>query len=884
MLLKKSSENYSINSHSYFKSFKKKIKKLSSINKKSSQLFVSTVIILFIGLFVGVILQRNYGFSNLVAKPILTDSFGIVKRQIYSNFVSPEKLFIDIDHNSLMKLNFNRLKSIEAGTTHGMENEWISVLINSNDKSYKAKLRLKGGMADEHLGDKWSFRLKLKGKNTVLQMKEFAVMGPLRRNLIGEWFIREVYKNEGLISRKYIFANIIINGEDKGIYVLDERYDEGMLSHNERKLGPVIKFEAEPIFANNIPGDKYKDFYHSAEIETFNHKKFLQNKELAAYDKQARYLLEKFRLQELSTSEVFDTDLLAKWFAIGNVMGAWHGFGIFNMRFYYNPVTSLLEPVPDDNFNERSYNYANNERLYSLADIYNDKFAPFLRQVFSDISFTKKYIYHLNRVSKESYLDGLFSRYSNEIDHFSYILARDYPLYNFYRESKENIYSNAERIRNVLADKYALKAYLEEIDSEEKIQVSLQNRGYLPLEILYLEDKNGNLFKPLKNQKKILNGRYSSQNENIIKIEFEPNIISKKKVDKFSLIYRVLGLEKNKSIDVFSYPLFDAKKPNIDFIRKQPNFKDFAFIDHDEDKKIINFKTGNWVVEKDIVLPSGYKVNFPEGSSYDFINSSMILSFSPVFMNGKKENRINFFSSDKTAQGITILSAGKESILNHVSFESFGRPIKGDWFLSGALNFYQSPIIMKHVQLKNNVNGDDFVNIVRSTFELSNLTIENAYADALDIDFSNGQISDSKFISCGVMDKGGDCIDFSVSKVELNNIYIDSSSDKGISVGEASNISGQNISISKANIGIANKDKSSLKISKLSIDSSDVGVAVFTKKNQYGKAYASLKDIKLKNIKYPYLVDKNSILLIDDETIETTSEDLRERFYPSNEQ
>ena len=67
----------------------------------------------------------------------------------------------------------------------------------------------------------------------------------------------------------------------------------------------------------------------------------------------AKDLMEKFRLGELKTSEVFDVELLAKWFAVGDVMGAWHGFSFNNMRFYFNPITGKFEPVPDDDYNER---------------------------------------------------------------------------------------------------------------------------------------------------------------------------------------------------------------------------------------------------------------------------------------------------------------------------------------------------------------------------------------------------------------------------------------------------------------------------------------------------------------------------------------------------
>ena len=47
-------------------------------------------------------------------------------------------------------------------------------------------------------------------------------------------------------------------------------------------------------------------------------------------------------------SKVFDTKLLAKYWALCDLFDALHGLIYFNLRFYYNPITGLLEPVHYD--------------------------------------------------------------------------------------------------------------------------------------------------------------------------------------------------------------------------------------------------------------------------------------------------------------------------------------------------------------------------------------------------------------------------------------------------------------------------------------------------------------------------------------------------------
>ena len=64
--------------------------------------------------------------------------------------------------------------------------------------------------------------------------------------------------------------------------------------------------------------------------------------------KKAISLLEGFRRRELKTSDVFDVKQMAKYFAVADLCGAEHATRWHNVRFYYNPVTSRLEPIGFD--------------------------------------------------------------------------------------------------------------------------------------------------------------------------------------------------------------------------------------------------------------------------------------------------------------------------------------------------------------------------------------------------------------------------------------------------------------------------------------------------------------------------------------------------------
>ncbi|MDB9824930.1 CotH kinase family protein [Alphaproteobacteria bacterium] len=836
------------------------------INKKT--LLLALIVLFIISAFTaGVIAQRNYGFSNIIAKPIILDSPGIIKRKILSNFTNPEILKIDLKYEDHMKLMFNLDNALSSGTTRNVENEWIDVGVQNQSDSYKGKVRLKGAIAEQHLvGKKWSFRLKLKKEDTIFGMREFAVMSPIRRNFLGQWFIRKVYEKEGLVTRKYNFINLILNGENKGIYVVDERYDKIMLERNQRKEGPVMKVDAIPLHADESPN--YDNYYLSMDLTAFDLDELLEKDITRNQFFTAKDLMEKFRLGELKTSEVFDVELLAKWFAVGDVMGAWHGFSFDNMRFYFNPITSKFEPVPDDDYNERSLNYSADFRRFRLNDTYNNSL--FLRNLFTDNIFVEEYMKQLVKISDNEYLDELFNNFNDEIKRLSNILAKDYPLYNFLSESKKNIYNNASFLSKKLYFHKGVQSHLKNIQRDESIEITIANNHSIPMEILYISDKFSNIYKPLSEERLIINSREFmkpvSHTSHFFKLSSKGNKRSEDFSD-LSIAYRVIGTKKLLTTEIFSYKEFIKNNAQLDFIREKSNINDFTFLDWDKHNNEIKFKKGNWQISSDLIVPANQKLIIPQDVNIDLINSSMILSYSPVLITGSEDNFIEIYSSDNSGQGITLLNSKKKSLIKYVKFNGLSNPDKNGFKLTGVVNFYQSPIHFHETHFKGNLRGDDYLNIIRSDFSITNSSISNTFSDAIDIDFSNGLIRDSFFLNCGIGNNNGDCIDLSGSIVNLKSVNINQASDKGISIGEHSNVNVNDTSISQSNVALASKDFSEVIVNNLLLSNSTAGISVFQKKPEFGPASVIINGIEINEVINPYLVEESSFLSVNNKIV-----------------
>lgn len=147
--------------------------------------------------------------------------------------------------------------------------------------------------------------------------------------------------------------------------------------------------------------------------------------------------------------------------------------------------------------------------------------------------------------------------------------------------------------------------------------------------------------------------------------------------------------------------------------------------------------------------------------------------------------------------------------------------------LMGAVNFYNVNISLKNVYF-NQIFSEDALNIVSSNnFKINNIYFNKINSDAVDIDFSTGQIENiyTKQIN-------NDAIDFSKSYVILKNIFADEVGDKIISAGENSKIEIQNLFGTNSYIGVASKDGSNVFLKDFKFNDNKYNFASYIKKKR----------------------------------------------------
>ena len=114
-------------------------------------------------------------------------------------------------------------------------------------------------------------------------------------------------------------------------------------------------------------------------------------------------LLESFRNKESKVDEVFDVDQMAKLMALRAIFGSTE-FDVDDMKFYYNPITNLLEPISKEvHSNAIRFISGYNPWVFRADNLSISWQKPFLDLLYKDKSFYKKYLNELNNYSSNQY-------------------------------------------------------------------------------------------------------------------------------------------------------------------------------------------------------------------------------------------------------------------------------------------------------------------------------------------------------------------------------------------------------------------------------------------------------------------------------------------------
>ncbi len=850
------------------------------INIPKTRLTILVCILIFgTGFYLGGYTPAPASLNSQV-KAVSSANLALLKNYVRGKMSQPRKMTIDIAHKHYQFLEFKRAQALQQGKLIKDEASYVPAWVTVDGKSTQVRIRLKGGGTDHLEGDKWSFRIKVKGKEAIWGMRRFSIQSPKRSGWAHEWVMYEWFRKEDLISLRYDFIDLTINGKRLGIYALEESFSKELIENNQRREGPILKWD-ESLFVDKrktTRGDMQdeEDLFNAADVLSFSTTKIFSDDSLRDNFLKGRQMLFALRKGEARLADVFDVERAAKSFAILRIINALHGARWKNCRFYFNPVTSKMELIAYNAYGPYPILTIrkNSMPLYTAVrqNLFKWVTRSWFNLMFSDAEFVKHYFAALDRFTSPGYLESFFKEIRPDLKRVESYIFKDEPS----RSIRIPVYfHNRDFIRASLYPKLPLKAYLNQYDGQT-LRLAVANPRFLPVVIEGIEQKQSGQLLALNSPIR-LEGKAVGRPLDMIAIElpapnFGQSLFRSIRngdtmiLNDIQIRYHTPGIKQRYLAPIDAYPLYFSTRlnPAAEGSGHLAEFVHRGLLDIDEEHWQITIQPGKWMIEKNIVFPKGFKTTVPPGSQLILNNGAALISYGPVALNGTAAEPVVLKSTDGTGQGLVVISAGNQSRLSHVVFDNLTSLAREEWNLTGVVTFYESNVEIDHVKFANN-HSEDYLNIIRSKFLIRDSLFVNSSGDALDIDFGEGTILNSRFESCG-----NDCIDFAGCKADIRNSVINGAGDKGMSVGEKSLVRIAASSVSNANIALAGKDMSKAVADQLRIRDSQIGFAAYQKKPEFGGAQIVARHTKMTNVGHQYVGDSQSRIVENDQVVTVT--------------
>ena len=245
------------------------------------------------------------------------------------------ELNIQINFKNLMKLEEDRNNALKFEDATEYEFLEVPIKLKYKTNSFSGKIRLKGDRKI-HFNEKnkYSYKINLKKQNVIFGLTEFSLMKPRARNYAHEWIFHKLNAKGGLISLKYEFIKLKINGEDHGLYVLEESFDKVLIERNERRNSIIVGIIEE--FDTEISNSK---------LQFYNKKNWQENSDYLNSNLQK---IRKIFDNDDKLTEYIDQEKWAWYFAVVDLGNFYHGLAGKSVKFYVNPLSGKVEPIGFD--------------------------------------------------------------------------------------------------------------------------------------------------------------------------------------------------------------------------------------------------------------------------------------------------------------------------------------------------------------------------------------------------------------------------------------------------------------------------------------------------------------------------------------------------------
>ncbi|NLG28282.1 MAG: hypothetical protein GX557_10250, partial [Chloroflexi bacterium] len=698
-----------------------------------------------------------------------------------------------------------------------------------------------------------------------------------------EWLYLTELRRAGVLAPRYSFANLVVNGERWGLYAVEEGFSKELLESSARRESVIVRFDESRLWQRTAWSDPAEQSggwdpavnYASAayaEADEFNSTRVQSDPVLSAQSRAALGLLRGYQSGALGASEVFDVDLMGRFLAQTTLWHAGHALVWFNMRYYYNPVTTRLEPIG-----------------YDALALRSETFVEGLAQ-FDELPIAQAYAREARRIANPTFLSELQTRYGAEFERYRAALLQEFAPADL-EPPWETLKSRGALLAAVFVDQtQPVYTYRAQDGAASALRVQVGNILAYPVALErisvadvsiaikpdWLSQSDGDLI--YAGQERVILKRANEVSPRYVTLtvpaEQAAQLLPARSTaftDTLQLAARVIGLDEPYSVTVRSdYPPMQTGSVLPERPTLSEAMQRYPFLAEIEDG-VLAVRPGVHDVDGDLVLPQGYALRAERGTTLRFDEGAVFLVTGALTLAGTDAAPVRLLPKAQAWAGLVVLQAGEDqpSRLADVEISGTAGIDRSGWFTTGGVTFYESPVTIEHCTFADST-VEDGLNIIHSQMAITGTHFANLSSDAFDGDYVHGYVA-----NCTFSDIRGDCVDVSGSHVTVTDVSVQRIADKAVSVGEGSTLTLDGLRAREVGIAIASKDMSTVEARNVYVHrAAYAALAAYIKKLEYGSARIDVTNLVISDASVPAVAQLGSNIHIDGRAVSPTQLDV----------
>ncbi|MBK8226854.1 MAG: right-handed parallel beta-helix repeat-containing protein [Flavobacteriales bacterium] len=250
------------------------------------------------------------------------------------------------------------------------------------------------------------------------------------------------------------------------------------------------------------------------------------------------------------------------------------------------------------------------------------------------------------------------------------------------------------------------------------------------------------------------------------------------------------------------------------------------------------FPRGRYLISSDLTVPYGHALVMEPGARIEIAAGASVMVQGPLQVRGTKRNPVFIRPAEDGAPygSFAVIGDGSIDVRIEGLQMSGGSEVRlNGVYASGMLAIHGAAGTIMQDCVISGSHGEDLMNIKGGEVQLRDCIFENGHADLLDLDRCTGVVDRSVFRN-GLADANGDGLDVSASRILVTGCTFSNLKDKGISVGEASQVLAMDSRFDGNAAALVSKDLSVAFASGNRFTGNGVAFAAYRKKPIYGGA------------------------------------------------